>query len=177
MLGLAFITLVSIFINLKTCPKSIAIYLINAFLIFIGGELNSFFFSCVCHKVQFSVKFKGSCGAASLIIFGVRVYEPSKHNLQWCFWASVAAVGIQLIGLVFILFIYSLRMMYVFKQFQIFYFDTKYSLSLKILVARLPSKITNEAYDHTRKMPVVGLRSEKLKHRFQLMKLMIGHGV
>ncbi|CAF0710756.1 unnamed protein product [Brachionus calyciflorus] len=80
MLGLIVVTLVSLFFNLKICERLLAIFIIDAVLIFLA--------TC--------------CGLVSLIVFGVNVYNANIYILDWCFWLSVAALALVLIGLLFL---------------------------------------------------------------------------
>ncbi|RNA28692.1 hypothetical protein BpHYR1_040607 [Brachionus plicatilis] len=80
MLGLIVITLVSLFFNLKLCPKLLPIFIIDAILIFLA--------TC--------------CGLVSLIVFVTDIFKSDIHNLDWCFWLSVVALVMVFFGLIFL---------------------------------------------------------------------------
>lgn len=90
MIGLTFITLSSFLINVKACEKMSLIFVIDGILITI-----SFL-----------------CGLFSLIIFGVAVYKPDLHQLDWCYWLSVAACCLQFLAAI-LLVLFGFRVKYV----------------------------------------------------------------
>jgi hypothetical protein len=111
MVGLTFITLSSFLINLKTCENMSLIFVID-------GILTTISFLC---------------GLTSLIIFGAAVYRPDIHQLDWCYWLSVAACCLQFFAAIFIIlfgfrvkyiFLFYSNILYVFECSNFNYFET-----------------------------------------------------
>jgi hypothetical protein len=107
MVGLTFITLSSFLINLKACEKMSLIFVID-------GILTTISFLC---------------GLTSLIIFGAAVYKPDIHQLDWCYWLSVAACCLQFFAATFII-LFGFRVKYIF-----FYFILTFYMFFNVVIS------------------------------------------
>lgn len=77
MLGFSTIALFLVLINLSFCYKFSSLFLIDSILVVLA----------IC------------CAVVSLLIYGIKIYDPNTNIIGWCFWLSVGSGGLLVIAL------------------------------------------------------------------------------